>query len=572
MISNPPLRTSLGCKTSYLVVLFSALLGGCGVSGPAGQDDTFGVDFTPPSNLSKKDISGAIVFVVDGVSAEIFGEMLAGGELPAIRKYFVDRGLYVPRAVGNIPSVTMANLTSLVTGRFPGHHGVVGINWFDRRNYVWRNYNHLPQKNTLDGDYTAPNIYEQFPGDMTVSIFFQPHRGATKFFENWASAGPPFFFGWYDFVDRLTLFRFGEMMDLGRKRGQFPIITCAYMLDPDFQAYAHGVSSPQYREALRHTDRQIGRLLGDLKRAGLLEKIIIAIVSDHSLGDVKKHFDIEKFLREKLRLHIARERLWEQTPQQQRKGHYDKYSAVLYGSGDRYWAICLRKPIRNKEGDLLGYEPWAVRPEAKDLRNYPCPVSAGPFDKVLSLENVPGINLLDALTGLKSVDAVAWAVGPNRCRVRTKGGSVEFSQPNGPGGTITYKVVHGEDPVGWNSRLEKGKKAEYGLWPREWLAVTHETDYPDLPVQILAYFRSPRAGDIAVFAAPGWDFYVKNRAGHGGLRPEDLHVPLLLAGPGVPHRRVRFARTVDLTPTLLQLLGAKPLRGIDGVSLIPAGP
>ncbi len=551
--------------------LYSAFPLGCGVPGAAGRGDTFGVDFTPPQNLSGKDLRGAIVFVVDGFGGDIFEEMLEAGELPAIREYFVDRGLYVSRAVGNIPSVTMANLTSLATGRFPGHHGVMGVNWFDRRNYIWRNYNTIAQKNTLDGDYTAPNIYEQFPADMTVSIFFQPHRGATKFFENRLSAGPPFFFGWYDFVDRLTLFRFTEMMDLARERGQFPIITCVYLLAADFQAYAHGVSSPQYRDALRHTDRQIGRLLGDLKRAGLLDKIIIAFVSDHGLGDVKRHFDIEKFLGEKLRLHIAPGELWEETPLQRRKKYYEKYSAVLYGSGDRYWAICLRKPIRGKEAGPLSYEPWSVRPEAKDLADYPSPAGAGAFGKALKRSDVTRINLLDALIGQEPVDAVAWAVGKNRARVRTKGGEVEFSQPGGRGGLITYKLVRGEDPLGWNENISKPPQGEAAceLSPRGWLEVTHDTNYPDLSVQILAYFRSPRAGDIAVFAAPGWDFYVKNRAGHGGLRPEDMHVPLLLAGPGVPHKRIEFARTVDLAPTLLLLLGKEPPREIDGVPLLP---
>jgi len=71
----------------------------------------------------------------------------------------------------------------------------------------------------------------------------------------------------------------------------------------------------------------------------------------------------------------------------------------------------------------------------------------------------------------------------------------------------------------------------------------------------LAYFRAPRAGDLAIFASPGWDFLSPNRAGHGGLRAyDDMHVPLLLAGPGVPHKTIPAARTVDLVPTLLQLL------------------
>jgi len=88
--------------------------------------------------------------------------------------------------------------------------------------------------------------------------------------------------------------------------------------------------------------------------------------------------------------------------------------------------------------------------------------------------------------------------------------------------------------------------------------------------RILAYFRSPRAGDMIVFAAPGWDFGGTHKGGHGGIRAEeDMHVPLLLAGPGVPHTRVDVARTVDLAPTLLQLLGKPVPKDYDGQSLLP---
>ena len=104
---------------------------------------------------------------------------------------------------------------------------------------------------------------------------------------------------------------------------------------------------------------------------------------------------------------------------------------------------------------------------------------------------------------------------------------------------------------------------------REWLTVTCETQFPDLPAQITAYFRARRGGDVVVFAAPGWDFRNRNRAGHGGIRPADMHVPLLIAGPGVPCGWLKAVRTADAMPSLLQLLGKNPPAGLDGKSFIP---
>ncbi|MFH1429738.1 MAG: alkaline phosphatase family protein, partial [Candidatus Margulisiibacteriota bacterium] len=193
--------------------------------------------------------------------------------------------------------------------------------WFNRDTLVWRNYATIAQKNMLDDDYTTPNIYELLGKEaFTVSIFFQPHRGTTKFFENALSAAPVYTFGWYYYLDRLTLYRFGEMMDLARSKWKkFPTLTYAYLLAPDFMGYAHGVNSQQYSRAIRHTDQHIGRILGDLETAGLLDKIVIALVSDHSMGNVKKHFHLEKYLRNELFLNVARKHLWENTSQKSRR-------------------------------------------------------------------------------------------------------------------------------------------------------------------------------------------------------------------------------------------------------------
>ena len=105
----------------------------------------------------------------------------------------------------------------------------------------------------------------------------------------------------------------------------------------------------------------------------------------------------------------------------------------------------------------------------------------------------------------------------------------------------------------------------------QWLSVTRRGRYPDLVPQIVECFDSPRAGDLMLFAAPGFGFHETNRAGHGGLTREEMVVPMVFAGPGVPAGgHLPYARSVDVLPTLLEHLGRldalNTLNPIDGVS------
>jgi arylsulfatase A-like enzyme len=176
------------------------------------------------------------------------------------------------------------------------------------------------------------------------------------------------------------------------------------------------------------------------------------------------------------------------------------------------------------------------------------------------------------LTSQPQVDSVAYAAGSGRVRVGRSGGEVEFSQDS-RNGTISYRVLSGGDPLGWNARLGPDAVSGKPLPPQRWYELTRETNYPDLPVQLLAYFRAPRACDFLTFAAPLWDFGRNNHSGHGGIAREDMLTTLLIAGPGVPHEELDYARTVDLLPTLLTLLGKPVPANLDGRPLVaPASP
>ena len=562
-------------STVLLVLAAASLVAGCGAWHDERQA-TFGFDFPPPA---PDEGTSAIVFFVDGVSRDVFDRMLADGRLPMIKNYFVERGLYCERCVANVPSVTLASETSFVTGLFPGHHGVTGNNWFDRNRVFWRDYEEVNQKNTLDGDYTAPTIFERLSDATTMSLFFQAHRGATKFAENWMTAGPPYFFGWYGMVDRISLWRFDIVAHVARARGALPALTVAYLLAPDMEAYRSGVSSPDYEQALEHTDAHVGRVLRDLEAAGRLKNTVIVLTSDHGMGDVARHWPIKKFLRDEVRLSMPEHAFADDIRFENRLHYYRKFSCVLAGSGDRYWALYLRKPRAGaEEGAKPDFENWLVRPSADDLRAYPT-------------RDGRRVDLIQHLRDAEAVDVVAYRPAVNRVHVVTKRGMAEITSgavglrtdraelPPSAAGAETrrapdttgfaYRVIQGDDPLGYADALPPEMVLGKPHSPEAWLQATADTQYPDLVPQIMAYFDAPRAGDIAVFAAPGWDFSHKYKAGHGGVRPADMTTVLLMAGPGVPHERRKDAvRAVDVMPTLLELLGRPAPDNIDGRSIL----
>ncbi len=77
---------------------------------------------------------------------------------------------------------------------------------------------------------------------------------------------------------------------------------------------------------------------------------------------------------------------------------------------------------------------------------------------------------------------------------------------------------------------------------------------------------------VVVTSDHGEAFGEHGEGGHGYLHDNNALVPLIVRAPGVgPGREViQQVRSVDILPTVLDLLGAPPLPDIDGVSLRPA--
>jgi len=80
------------------------------------------------------------------------------------------------------------------------------------------------------------------------------------------------------------------------------------------------------------------------------------------------------------------------------------------------------------------------------------------------------------------------------------------------------------------------------------------------------------ADTVIVFTSDNGYFTGEHRQRLGKIKPHEasLRVPLVIAGPGIPHG-VRYApaTTVDLTATLVELASAPALPAMDGESLVP---
>ena len=125
------------------------------------------------------------------------------------------------------------------------------------------------------------------------------------------------------------------------------------------------------------------------------------------------------------------------------------------------------------------------------------------------------ISLVGKLVEQEAVDAVAFATGANRVRIVRKEGQIEVRRPDSDAKECSYRLIRGEDPLGYVGKVPAEMLSGKDYPWREWLQATSQTEFPDLLPQIITYFDAPRAADLVVFAAPGRDLGHQWRAGNG---------------------------------------------------------
>jgi predicted AlkP superfamily pyrophosphatase or phosphodiesterase len=199
--------------------------------------------------------------------------------LPALQR-LIDGGVRAEGLVPGFPSKTFPNHYSIVTGLYPGHHGIIGNAMTDPA---------LPGRFTLGNREEVGNA-AWWGGEPLWNTLMRQGRPAAALF--WPGSEAPIGgvrptdWAVYDEglpnrarVDRLLAW-------LDRPAPERPALLLTYFSDVDDAGHRFGPDSRQLRQALIRVDRAIARLLAGLDARGLTGQVNVVLVSDHGMAAV----------------------------------------------------------------------------------------------------------------------------------------------------------------------------------------------------------------------------------------------------------------------------------------------
>jgi predicted AlkP superfamily pyrophosphatase or phosphodiesterase len=196
--------------------------------------------------------------------------------LPHLQRVIAD-GVRAEGLVPGFPSKTFPNHYSIVTGLYPGHHGVIGNAMTDA----------ALGRFTL-ADRAQVGTAAWWGGEpLWVTLTRQGrHAGALFWPGSEAPIGGmrPLEWSAYDGslpndarVDRLLAW-------LDRPADRRPALLLAYFSDVDDAGHRFGPDSAALVDALVRVDRALGRLLAGLDARGLSGRVNLVLVSDHGMA------------------------------------------------------------------------------------------------------------------------------------------------------------------------------------------------------------------------------------------------------------------------------------------------
>jgi predicted AlkP superfamily pyrophosphatase or phosphodiesterase len=254
-----------------------------------------------------------LVFVLDGLRPDSI-DPTETPNLYRLRK----EGVAFEHTHAVFPTVTRVNATSLGSGMYPAHHGIMGNSIYvpavdPRRAFTNSNYERLLELDeaTSGRMVTATGIAERMQaagrtvvvvssGGTGSALLLAPkaHRG-TGIVINGDIAGG----GYPASLGETILRRFGPPPKKGGKEPydksvdwaldvlrehvipeMKPAVVYTWLTEPDHVQHGFGIGSREARASIRNDDRHIGAVLQKLDQLGIRDKTNVIVVSDHGFG------------------------------------------------------------------------------------------------------------------------------------------------------------------------------------------------------------------------------------------------------------------------------------------------
>jgi predicted AlkP superfamily pyrophosphatase or phosphodiesterase len=217
-----------------------------------------------------------------------------------------------------LPAVTCSVQSSLLTGRSPAQHGIVGNGWYFRdlgEVYLWRQHNKLvagekvwETARTVHPGYTAANVCWWYAMGASTDVTITPRPiyhadgrkspdcyvrppvlhdaltaefGAFPLFNYWGPTASIASTRWIVGASRRIL------------RDERPDLLLVYVPHLDYDLQRYGPDSPQAVAAARAVDAELAPLLADARQAGAG----VVALSEYGITAVDTPIDINRALR-----------------------------------------------------------------------------------------------------------------------------------------------------------------------------------------------------------------------------------------------------------------------------------
>lgn len=276
-------------------------------------EDLLDPSFEPPKHV--------IGLLLDGANANVLYEAAASGTAPAVAG-LIERGTaFRHGAFASLPTVTLANHTSILTGCHPGHHGVLHNAWYDRRlgrqvvtesPATWHEAMqwlapgvetiHQALKRTRP-DAVSISINEPADSGADYSTFdlfrrgeshrlmpdlggapVPPHTTASYFAESRE-------YSFATLADSVAVHQAasilsGRFLEVDYGVPAFMWVTTS-LTDSAF--HEGGPHSEMAQAALRDTDARVADVLAAVERAGIADETAFVLVADHGMEQASEH-------------------------------------------------------------------------------------------------------------------------------------------------------------------------------------------------------------------------------------------------------------------------------------------
>lgn len=491
---------------------------------------------TPSTSHALNDVY-VVQFILDGVQAQVLEQAVAQGELPNLKKFFLDQGAVFEKALTTYPTVSSPGYASFATGLSAGNSGIVFLEWFDRTKQRVVGYltpeghqrvnqdliNLLRLQNADEPNlYSPTTLFEKLSPQPTAAIYSPLRQGATiirpKTFPVRA------LFSGLVAKDGLALNRLA-MRELNKTFAKplpkIPRYTLVGLYGTDFYGHQAGPESEEVRLVLKQFDYLFGQFVEQLKAKGsatpgsatqaILEKTYLILTSDHGMHATGKQIKLKEYL-------------W-------KKGIRRGDSIYVSNRGVSSTFIYAASP-----------EGWEELPSLHELRHFPTKTGS--------------VDLIQVLVKNKAIDWVAARDDFDRVRLYgAKGQGVIARLMIGHKRFYSY-LYQGQDPLQFAEAPELQPLTDGKPYPADlWVEKTLQTRNPNAVVELSQLFSDPRAGDILVMAKGSYGFRKAKAGTHGSLTAQDMNIPLWIYGPGIPAGRWPQAKSTDVYPTVLNWFG-----------------